>query len=95
VEPELLLEAHRFSNEAFALAKEFVAGEGDPQHVKARAAELAERLPELAAGMESVAEEYRVDINQALADARLDLAYVSAGGNVPSSIRLHHFTADR
>jgi len=93
--PELSLEAHRFSNEAFALAKALVAGEGDPEELKAQAAALRERVPELAAQMQSVPEEYRPDINQALADARLDLDYVKAGGTVPTSIRLHHFMADR
>ena len=94
-EPALLVDAHRFSNEAFALAKACVTGETDADELKARAAELKARLPELAAGIESVPDEYRPDINRALADARLDLDYVAAGGNLPSSIRLHHFIADR
>src|SRR5262245_66270555 len=93
--PDLVDEVHSFSNEAFALAKAFVAGEGGPEEQKARAAALKERVPELAARMPSVPEEYRPDINQALADARLDLDYVRAGGNVPSSIRLHHVIEGR
>jgi hypothetical protein len=94
--PELSLEAHRFSNEAFALAKALAAGEGDFDDLKAQASQLRERVPEIAARMESVPEEYRPDINQALGDARLDLDYVRAGGDVAAtSTRLHHFMAER
>ena len=81
------LVAHRFSMEAFALAKAFVAGE-DPAPLQAKAAELQAQLPELAARLPSAPEAERADINRVLADARLDLAYVTGGGNRPSSIRL-------
>jgi hypothetical protein len=92
---ELVLEAKRFSMDAFGLAKALVAGDQELDELQRQAAELQERLPELSAQVDSAPEESRPDINRALADASLDLRYVLAGGNVPSSIRLHHFAADR
>jgi len=92
---ELVLEAKRFSMEAFGLAKALVAGDEELEELQRRAGELQERLPELSAQVDSAPEESRPDIQRSLADASLDLRYVLAGGNVPSSIRLHHFADDR
>ena len=89
-EEPLELVAHRFSNEAFEVAKAFVAGDGDPAALKAKAAELQERLPTISSRLSSLPEAERVDANRVLSEASLDIGYVLAGGNVPSSIRLHH-----
>lgn len=80
-------EIHRFSMRALALAKKVVDGTvtADDQ---AAARELAERLPALAAQSRALAEAYRVGAVKALADARLDLDFVAAGGGIPSSLRL-------
>jgi hypothetical protein len=86
----LRIVAHRFSNEAFELAKTFVAGDGDQEELKAKAAELRERLPQISSQMASLPDAERADVNRVLSDANLDIGYVLAGGNVPSSIRLHH-----
>jgi hypothetical protein len=90
----LRIRAHRFSNDAFALATELVEG-GDAEELQAKAAELKEQLSGLAEEMKSAPESDRGEVNRALADARLDLDYVAAGGNVPSSIRLHHVIEGR
>jgi hypothetical protein len=93
--PGLVTEAARFSTEAFELAKTLVDGDEELGELQRQAGELQERLSELSAQVDSVPEEYRPDIRRSLADASLDLRYVLAGGNVPSSVRLHHFAAER
>lgn len=84
---EVNLEIQRFSNQALALAKTVVDGssaEGD----KETASEMAARLPALAAEAQTLSDAYRAAAMKALGDARLDLAFVAAGGGIPSSIRL-------
>ena len=78
-----------FSNEAFTLAKSFVAGE-DAAPLKERAAALKTELPAVAARMQDADPEYRPHLNRTLSEARLDLDYVLGGGGRPSSIRLSH-----
>jgi hypothetical protein len=87
-------EVHLFSNEAFDLAKDFVAGK-DADALKEQARKLEPRVPELAARAKNADPAYRPDLNRALADARLDLDYVLAGGNRPSSTRLHYFQSEQ
>jgi hypothetical protein len=89
-EEELGLVAHRFSNEAFEVAKAFVAGNDDPEELKVKATELRERLPTISSRLSSLPDAERADANRVLSEANLDIGYVLAGGNVPSSIRLHH-----
>lgn len=91
---ELELEVHRFSNEAFTLAKDFVTGK-DADPLKEQARSLEPRVPELAARAKTADPAYRSDLNRALSDARLDLAYVLADGKRPSSTRLHYFLSDQ
>jgi hypothetical protein len=91
----LRIVAHRFSNEALELAKSYVAGEGDPAAQKAKARELREHLPTISAQIPSAPESDRGEVNRALADAKLDLGYVLADGEVPTSIRLYHFIEGR
>ena len=84
---EVNREIHRFSMRALELAKKVVDGTvtaGD----QAAARELAERLPAVAATSRELSEAYRAGANKALSEARLDLAYVAAGGGIPSSLRL-------
>jgi hypothetical protein len=83
-------EVHLFSNQAFDLAKDFVAGK-DAAVLKEQARKLEPRVPELAARAKTADPAYRPDLNRALADARLDLDYVLADGGRPSSTRLHYF----
>jgi hypothetical protein len=91
---ELQLAVHRFSNEAFSLAKEYVTGK-DPEGVKSRARDLEARVPEFGARAQTAPPEIRPDLNRVLSDARLDLAYILADGNRPSSTRLHYFLSDQ
>lgn len=80
-------EIHRFSMQALELAKKVVDGTvtADDQ---AAARQLAEQLPAQAAKSRGLAEAYRAGADQALSEADLDLAYVAAGGGIPSSLRL-------
>jgi hypothetical protein len=91
---ELELAVHRFSNEAFSLAKDFVTGK-DADDLKEQARKLEPRVPELAARAKMADPVFRPDLNRALADARLDLDYVLADGKRPSSTRLHYFLSDQ
>jgi hypothetical protein len=91
----LSVEAHRFNNEVFGLAKEFLAEGADREAIKARAREYEARLPELSARLKDAPPELRPDLNRALADARLDLAYILADGNRPSSTRLHFYLTEQ
>jgi len=78
-----------FSNEAFAVAKSYVAGE-DAAPLQERAAALKTELPAVAARMQDADPAYRSHLNRTLSEARLDLDYVLGGGGRPSSIRLSH-----
>lgn len=86
---EIVSSIHVFSNEAFDVAKSFVAG-SDPEPLKEKAADLKAKLPEFAALIPEAKEAYRADLNRSLSEARLDLDYVMAGGGRPSSMRLAH-----
>ena len=80
-------EIHRFSMRALELAKKVVDGTVTAAD-QAAARELAERLPAFAASSRGLAEAYRAGAAKALSEARLDLAFVAAGGGIPSSVRL-------
>ena len=86
---EIVSSIHRYSYEVFDLAKLMVAG-SDPEHLKEQALKLQSVLPEFAALKGKVDEAYRPDLNLVLSEASLDLSYVLAGGNIPSSMRLAH-----
>jgi len=88
------LEARRFSLEAFEVAKAFVRGVY-PDEAKVKAAELHERLPAVAARAQAASQDQQPDLNRVLSDARLDLTFVMAGGERPSSVRLAHFQDDQ
>lgn len=89
----LLIEAHRLSNAAFSLAKDYLSGT-NRDTAKQQAQELEARVPELAARMASAPAALRPDLNRALSDARLDLGYILSDGRRPTSIRLHQFQSD-
>ena len=91
---ELNTDIQRFSNRALALAKAVVDGLSADADKKT-AADLAAQLPELAAQSRAFAEAYRAAAAKALADARLDLAYVAAGGGIPSSLRLGWYIKEK
>ncbi|MGH2389513.1 MAG: hypothetical protein ACRDIE_15035, partial [Chloroflexota bacterium] len=85
----IVLTAHRFSNEAFELAKEFVSGK-NIEDVKRRAREQQQRIPRFGEWAKSAPEALRPDLNRVLSDARLDLGYILSDGKRPSSTRLHY-----
>jgi len=86
---EIVKSIHKFSNEAFTLAKLFIAGSDVPP-LKQKASDLESQLPAFAARMKEADQDYRAGLNRTLSDARLDLAYVHSEGKRPSSIRLWH-----
>ena len=86
---EIVSSIHRHSYEVFELAKLMVAG-NDPEPLKVEALKLQSVLPEFAALRGKVDEAYRPDLNLILSETSLDLEYVLAGGNIPSSMRLAH-----
>jgi hypothetical protein len=89
------LEAHRFSMEAFGVAKTFVAGQApEKEEAKAKAAELLERVPEVAGRAHAAPTDRQADLNRVLSDARLDLTFVISDGARPSSTRLARFRDD-
>ncbi len=93
VDDGIVLAAHRFSNEAFALAKEYISGK-DPEDVKRRAREQQQRVPQFGEWAKSAPEELRPDLNRVLSDARLDLGYILSDGKRPSSTRLHYVLSE-
>ena len=90
---EIELFVHRFSREAFELARAFVTGDAS-EGLKRQAVELKTRLPEVVARAREASEAYRPDLNLALSEANLDVEYVLAGGDRPSSIRLGHLIGE-
>ncbi|KAA3653963.1 MAG: hypothetical protein DWQ04_34865 [Chloroflexi bacterium] len=97
---EIVVSIHRFSNEAFKVAKSFVTGSdveplSDVSSLKEKASDLKSQLPEFAALMQEADQGYRADLNRALSNARLDLEYVLADGKRPSSTRLYHIIRDQ
>lgn len=91
---EVNREIQRFSMQALELAKSVVDGSATDEEKQAARA-LSERLPELAAKSRSLSDAYRAGAARSLADARLDLAYVAAGGAVPSSTRLGWYIKEK
>jgi hypothetical protein len=90
LETELLVEVHRFSNEAFDLAKNWAAGK-NREEVKEQARKLETRVPEFGKRASEAEAQLRPDLNRALSDARLDLSYILSDGQRPSSTRLLYF----
>lgn len=91
---ELRLEIQRFSMQALALAKRVVDGSAEPDDQET-ATSMQAQLPVLAGRSKSLDEADRAAMNGALADARLDLQFVLAGGGIPSSIRLGQYMNER
>jgi hypothetical protein len=87
---EIVKSIHLFSYEAFEVAKAFVGGD-TTEVLKQKASELMNQLPTIADSAQEANPAYQADLNNALSEADLDLEYVLAGGEVPSSIRLQHF----
>lgn len=92
-EDDVALEVHRFSMEAFEVAKAFVTGQ-DPDGAKAKAAQLLEQVRQVAARAHTAPASSQADLNRVLSDARLDLTYVTSDGARPSSVRLAHLMED-
>jgi hypothetical protein len=91
---EISRNVHRYSMEAFDLAKATAAPNPDWPALKAKAAEMLALLPELSAIGKTLPQALHEDVNKALSEARLDLAYVQAEAKGPSSIRMHWFQRD-
>jgi hypothetical protein len=89
----IVLAAHRFSNEAFELAKKYLSGK-NTEDVKRRAREQQERVPQFGEWAKSAPETLRPDLNRVLSDARLDLSYILSDGKRPSSTRLHYVLSE-
>lgn len=88
------VEVHRFSNEAFELARSFAQDDGSRDESKDRARQMQERLADVVALARTCSAERQADLNRVLADARLDLSYVLSDGTMPTSIRLARAIAD-
>jgi len=87
-------EIQLFSTKAVELAKAVVDGRAtDDDRQTAR--DLAARLPGYASRAKEMADQYRPGAMKALADARLDLEFVAAGGNLPSSARIGWYIQER
>src|SRR6185312_5285671 len=84
---EVNREIQRFSMRALTLAKAVVDGSATDADRKA-AHDLSEQIRSLADKAGALDEAYRAVAMRALADARLDLAFVAANGGIPSSTRL-------
>lgn len=91
---EVSREIQLFSNRTLELAKAVVDGSATDAD-KAAARDLTAQLPEMAAKARGLAEAYRPGAAQALSEAQLDLAYVAAGGGIPSSIRLGWYIKEK
>ena len=80
--------------QALTLAKRVVDEKLEPEdHELAKT--MLVQLPELAGRSKSLDEADRTAMNGPLADARLDLQFVMAGGGLPSSIRLGQYMNER
>lgn len=93
-DPEVSREIQRFSNRTLELAKAVVDGSATDAEKEA-ARELAAQLPAMAAKARELVEAYRPGAAQALSEAQLDLAYVAAGGGIPSSIRIGWYIKEK
>jgi hypothetical protein len=89
-DPDLPAAVQALSDEAFQLAKDTAGGGTDASEREARAGELREELPQLGARVRAVEDESaRSMMSHLLSESNLDLRYVAAQGNLPSSVRLH------
>lgn len=91
---DLSREIQLFSTRALDLAKAVVDGTATGDDREA-ARELASQLPQYSERARGMAEHYRASALKALADARLDLAFVAAEGKLPSSSRIGWYIQER
>lgn len=91
---DLSREIQLFSTRALDLAKAVVDGTATGDDREA-ARELASQLPQYSERARGMAEHYRTSALKALADARLDLAFVAAEGKLPSSSRIGWYIQER
>jgi len=80
--------------QAFVLAKRIVDDSVEPGDLESTTTMLGQ-IPVLAGQSNSLEEADRAAMNRALADARLDLQFVNAGGGIPSSIRLGQYMREQ
>ena len=80
--------------QAFVLAKRIVDDSVEPGDLESTTTMLGQ-IPVLAGRSNSLEEADRAAMNRALADARLDLQFVNAGGGIPSSIRLGQYMREQ
>jgi hypothetical protein len=94
-EADLLDAVRELSDEAFELAKATAGGgqrEMSPPDREARARELRGVLPQLGERVRAMGDEgARSQMSHLLSESNLDLRYVAAQGNLPSSVRLHAY----
>lgn len=91
---DLSREIQLFSARALDLAKAVVDGTATDYDREA-ARELASQIPQYSERAREMAEHYRASASKALADARLDLAFVAADGKLPSSARIGWYIQER
>jgi hypothetical protein len=84
-------EISRLSAESFKLAQEAARGKRSWIDLEKRASEINTRLEEIWPEIEDADSGQSVLLRQAWTDARLDVGYVLSGGELATSIRLHHY----
>lgn len=87
-------EIQLFATKAVELAKAVVDGRAT-EEVRGTARDLAGDLRDYSNRARAMGDQYRASALKALADARLDLAFAAAGGNVPSSTRIGWYIQER
>ena len=84
------------SAQAFALAKDVAADGGTATAAQLADAEaMRSRLTPMWADLAKAGDSVRADLERLLSEAGLDIDYVSSGGGLSTSIRLHHFLTDQ
>lgn len=91
---ELNREIQRFSMQALELAKALVDG-SEAEAAKKKGQTLSDGLRDFVAKARELSDAYRPGAMKTLADARLDLAFVAAGGKGASSTRLGWYIKEK
>jgi hypothetical protein len=86
---------HRFSNEVFAVARDFALGKQAVEKAQERMNELREKFPEMADLAEAQPQGIQDDLKGVLSEASMDLSYVDTDGMGPTSRRLGHLLRDQ
>jgi len=85
-EPDVTI--HQFSNEVFAVARDFAQGKQAAEAAQARMNELREQFAAMSALAKAQPAELQEDLKGVLSEASMDLSYVDSEGALPTSRRL-------